>query len=769
MKIMKQNLSSDFQERANKNNGVGEKQQISMPYNIELLSILKDAVIITDENFKISYWNPAAEEIYGWKSSEVLGKTAKTVLRTKFIGNEQPNTSKMLSEKGSYENEFLQFTKKNFPLYISSKIVTITDGNGVVNGHISINRDMTATKNTEKKLKRSYNILNSIVENTNDAIYLKNLSGNYIMVNTATSEIMGKPISEIIGKNDWDLYHGEDAEIITTEDKEIIENIETLTYEESLYSEREGEIRNYITTKGPYMGFDDSILGIFGIGRDITHLKGVEERIVKSEQKYRRLFETMIQGVVYQDSSGRITSMNPAAEKILGYSLAEIQGRKPQDIVQESVHEDGSEFLAEEFPSYLALNTGKEIEDVIIGLKIPSGYRWLSVHAVPLIGDDDKPFQVYTTFNDVTDKIVAQNELKKSEKRYRSLFNKMTEGFALHEIVCDSNGEPVDYIFLDINPAFEELTGLKREDIIGRRESEVIPEDTVDWVKIYGEVALEDVSIHFDEYSSALNRHYDVLAFSPGKNQFAVIFNDISQRVRIENELKETLRQLKLTNSELKQFAYIASHDLKEPLRVITSFLQLLQRRYKDQLDEDADEFINFAVDGAIHLHELIDDLLEYSKINTRSDEFTCVDFEDVLKIVETNLDILIKENNAVITSGKLPKIRADKTQMIHLFQNLINNSIKYRSVKSPEIHISATNNGDKWIFSVEDNGIGIPSKYSKQIFKIFKRLHDSYEYNGTGIGLAISKRIVEKHGGTIWVDTKRINGTKFNFTIRSG
>ncbi|UTB32664.1 MAG: PAS domain S-box protein [Methanobacterium sp. ERen5] len=628
---------------------------------------------------------------------------------------------------------------------------------------------MTATKNTEKKLKRSYNILNSIVENTNDAIYLKNLSGNYIMVNTATSEIMGKPISEIIGKNDWDLYQMEDAEIITTEDKEIIENIETLTYEESLYSEREGEIRNYITTKGPYMGFDDSILGIFGIGRDITHLKGVEEKIIKSEQKYRRLFETMSQGVVYQDSSGRITSMNLAAEKILGYSLAEIQGRKPHDIVQESVHEDGSEFLDEEFPSFLALSTGKEIEDVIMGLKIPNGYRWLSVHAVPLFGDDDKPFQVYTTFNDVTDKIIAQNELKRSENRYRSLFNKMTEGFALHEIVCDSDGEPVDYIFLDINPAFEELTGFKRENIIGKLESEVIHEDTVDWVKIYGKVALEDVSIHFDEYSSALDKHYDVVAFSPRKNQFAVIFNDISQRVRIENELKETLRQLKLTNSELKQFAYIASHDLKEPLRVITSFLQLLQRRYKDQLDEDADDFINFAVDGAIHLHELIDDLLEYSKINTRSDEFKCVDFEDVLDIVETNLEILIKENDAVITSGKLPKIRADKTQMIQLFQNLINNSINYRSIKNPKIHISAINEGDKWMFSVEDNGIGIPSKYNKQIFKIFKRLHDSYEYNGTGIGLAISKRIVEKHGGTIWVDTERINGTKFYFTIRSG
>mgnify|MGYP001235058824 CR=1 FL=1 len=766
---MKQQLRTDFQKSSKRSHDVKKDKNVTLEYNIELLSILKDAVIITDEKFKIRYWNPAAEEIYGWKSSEVMGKTAKDILRTKFIGNEKSDTSKMLNEKGSYENEFLQFTKKNFPLYISSKIVTITDENGDINGHISINRDMTSNKNTEKKLKRSYNILNSIVENTTDAIYLKNLSGNYIMANTAASEIMGKPISDIIGKNDWDLYHKKDADIITKEDKEIIENVETLTYEESLYSEKEGEIRNYITTKGPYMGFDNSILGIFGIGRDITHLKLAEEEIIKSEQKYRRLFETMIQGVVYQDSSCKITAMNPAAEKILGYTLSEIQGKILHEIVSEPVHEDGTKFLDDEFPSIKSLKTGKEIEDIMMGLKTPIGYKWLSVHAVPLFNDSDKPIQVYTTFNDVTDKVIAQNKLKTSEERYRSLFNKITEGFALHEIVCDEEGKPVDYKFLDINPAFEELTGFKRENVIGKLKSEIIPEDTVDWVKIYGRVALKDVSIHLNEYSSALNRHYDVLAFSPAKNQFAVIFKDVTHRVRIENELKETLKQLKISNSELEQFAYIASHDLKEPLRIITSFLQLLQRRYSDVLDEDANDFINFAVDGSIRLHELIDDLLLYSKINTRTDEFACVDMNDVLEIVETNLDILIKENDAVITSEKLPKIWVDKTQMIQLFQNLINNSIKYRGSQSPKIHISALKEEDKWIFSVEDNGIGIPSKYVKQIFKIFKRLHDSHEYNGTGIGLAISKRIVEKHGGSIWVDKEIINGTKFNFSIRSG
>ncbi len=616
---------------------------VQLPYNIDLLSILNDAVIITDENFRICYWNPAAEEIYGWNPSEVMGKTAKKVLRTKLIDKDRSKTYKTLRETGSYENDFLQFTKKNFPLYISSKTVTITDASGVIKGHISINRDMTSDKNAAKKLKRSYNILNSIVENTTDAIYLKNLSGNYIMANSTASKIIGKPISEIIGKNDWELYPKKDAEIITREDKQIIENEETRTYEESLYSQREGEVRNYSTTKGPYMGFGDSILGIFGICRDITHLNLVEDRNIHIEQKYRSLFDTMKQGVVFHDPSGKIVSMNYSAENILGYTFEEIKGKTSQDIFSNTIHEDGTEFLNCEFPSKVAFETGLEVEDVVMGLKIPQGYRWLNIHAVPLFHEGENvPYQVYTIFNDVT---------------------------------C---------------------------------------------------------------------------------------------RIKTENELKDTLNQLQLSNSELEQFAYIASNDLKEPLRIITSFLQLIQRRYNDKLDDDANDFIEFAVNSSIRLHELINALLEYSMVNTMGNEITNVDIAEVLMIVENNLEILISENDANINCDGLPTIWADKTQMIQLFQCLIINSIKYRGIESPKIHISAVNNNDKWIFSVEDNGIGIPPESSEEIFKIFHKLNVAQEYNGAGIGLAISKRIVEKHGGTIWIDTERINGTKIIFSLRS-
>jgi light-regulated signal transduction histidine kinase (bacteriophytochrome) len=234
----------------------------------------------------------------------------------------------------------------------------------------------------------------------------------------------------------------------------------------------------------------------------------------------------------------------------------------------------------------------------------------------------------------------------------------------------------------------------------------------------------------------------------------------------MEDELQVTLIKLKRSNSELEQFAYVASHDLQEPLRMISSFLQLLQMRYSGQLDSDADEFINFAVEGAKRMQNLIQDLLAYSRVTTKGNEFKDIKMEEALEQALVNLKMSIEENNANITHDPLPIITADYSQMIQLLQNLIGNSIKYRSDKIPEIHISAQEKDNDWIFSVEDNGIGIDPQYSDQVFQIFKRLHTNEEYKGTGIGLAITKRIIERHSGRIWVESELGKGSKFYFTI---
>jgi signal transduction histidine kinase len=241
---------------------------------------------------------------------------------------------------------------------------------------------------------------------------------------------------------------------------------------------------------------------------------------------------------------------------------------------------------------------------------------------------------------------------------------------------------------------------------------------------------------------------------------------EISERRRAEEALKEKTEELARSNRDLEQFAYVTSHDLQEPLRMVTSYVQLLARRYKGKLDSDADEFIGFAVDGATHMWKLINDLLSYSRVGMRGKELEPTECEMVLNQSLNNLKVAIEEKGAVVTHDPLPTVIADSPQLGQLFQNLIGNAIKFQGNEAPRIHVSASRNGNGWTFSVRDNGMGIAPEYAERIFIIFQRLHNRKEYPGTGIGLAICKKIVEWHGGRIWVESEVGKGATFYFTL---
>ena len=244
-----------------------------------------------------------------------------------------------------------------------------------------------------------------------------------------------------------------------------------------------------------------------------------------------------------------------------------------------------------------------------------------------------------------------------------------------------------------------------------------------------------------------------------------VLEAEIAGRKMAEKEIMRYAAELKRSNHELQQFAYIASHDLQEPLRMISSYLQLIERRYKSKLDQDADEFIEYAVDGAKRLQNLINGLLEYSRVETSGKSFEPVDCEKIFGDTLSNLKVAIEESSAVITHDPLPTVMADRSQILQLFQNLIGNAIKFRSQDAPRIHITAGHEDDDWTFSVKDNGIGIEEQYKDRIFELFQRLH-SRGYSGTGIGLSVCKRIVERHGGQIWLESSLGKGATFYFTI---
>jgi PAS domain S-box-containing protein len=257
---------------------------------------------------------------------------------------------------------------------------------------------------------------------------------------------------------------------------------------------------------------------------------------------------------------------------------------------------------------------------------------------------------------------------------------------------------------------------------------------------------------------------------SEGETLIISIIRDITGRKESEERLRATAADLERSNKELEQFAYVASHDLQEPLRMVASYTQLLARRYKGKLDQDADEFIGFAVDGARRMQELINDLLAYSRVGSRALELQRVQTGDVVDRVISDLRGAIDDAGATVTRGDLPAVPADPTQLQQLFQNLIANGIKFRQPDiAPKVHVSARPSDRNWVFAVADNGIGIEPQYLDRIFVLFQRLHSRAKYPGTGIGLAICKKIVERHGGTIRVQSEPGVGTTFEFTLPGG
>lgn len=340
---------------------------------------------------------------------------------------------------------------------------------------------------------------------------------------------------------------------------------------------------------------------------------------------------------------------------------------------------------------------------------------------------------------------------------------------------------PIPYHVLDcegrirlVNRAEREMLGYTAEEMLGRPvwEFSQDPEGSRERLlsKFSGKMPLKPHERRFlRRDGTVLTMELHETAVLDGENRMVGIRTvalDITERKRNEEILAWQTGELARSNTELEQFAYVASHDLQEPLRMVASYTQLLARRYKGKLDSDADEFIAFAVDGASRMQTLINDLLAYSRLGRRGGQMRPVDAEDVLARVFADLHASIAETGADVKCGPLPTLAVDPVQFGQLMQNLISNAIKFRTGERPRVRVTAERCGYAWRFCVADNGIGIDPSYSERIFQIFQRLHTRSEYPGTGIGLAICRKIVERHGGRIWVESQQGQGARFFFLI---
>jgi PAS domain S-box-containing protein len=356
-------------------------------------------------------------------------------------------------------------------------------------------------------------------------------------------------------------------------------------------------------------------------------------------------------------------------------------------------------------------------------------------------------------------------DLRASEHKYRTLIENLPQKI----FTKDRNS-----VCVSCNENYARDLGISSEEFAGKTDYDFFPRDLADKYRADDRRILETglPETLEERYIHKGREVWVETVKTPIKDDqgkpigILGIFSDITERKQAREKLERYARELERSNADLEQFAYVASHDLQEPLRMVSGYTQLLARRYKGRLDDEADEFIAFAVDGANRMQRLINDLLTYSRVNTRGNPLHLTDAAEALAKARLQLSAAIEECNALVTNDRLPMLMADGRQLAQLLQNLIGNALKFRGKEPPHVHISVERNATEWIFSVRDNGIGIDPEYHERIFEIFQRLHRHDEYPGTGIGLALCRRIVQRHGGKIWVESEPGKGSTFRFSI---
>jgi PAS domain S-box-containing protein len=494
-------------------------------------------------------------------------------------------------------------------------------------------------------------------------------------------------------------------------------------------------------------------------------LTATQQKLYSKTKEIESIFKFSLDIICLIDIDGKFINISDAILPIWGYAKEELIGFEyikfvhPEDIVKTQV----------EASKIIKGNSTLNFENRYIHKNGRSISMMWSAHW------SEEMNTMFCIARDVSDRNELEKKLKHQEKKYKILIEHSSDITTLY----DKEGT-----IIYESPAILKSLGYTTETFIGKKIWDLLhPEDLVRIKNKFDSlINFPDKIITVQQRLKHENGDWiwtegtmTNLLEEEGVQAIVSNLRNITQRKNAEKlleELNSTLsvkaEELENSNKELERFAYIASHDLQEPLRMVSSFLELLEKKYGDQLDAQAKKYIYFARDGSYRMKKLILDLLDYSRIGSEKDKFQMVDVSSIIKEIEKIYQVSFKENNASLAYDKLPVIIGIKNQIHQLFQNIIGNAIKYKNNRgdNPLIKINYKEDEDKWLFSIEDNGIGIEPKFLNKIFILFQRLHSKQEYSGTGIGLAISKKIIEKHGGKIWVESVHEAGSTFYFSI---
>ena len=552
----------------------------------------------------------------------------------------------------------------------------------------------------------------------------------------------------------------EEAEVVGKDLSDVISFNEPGRSFESLVPRKDGGLRFISWHSIPVKVSSEGKIGLLLSGLDEAERKNTCESMEKSCDIYSSIIEKANDGIfIVRD--GVFKFVNKKMVEICGYEKSELISRDFRNLLSKESHV----IIKDRMQKRLAGEVVPNLYEVEI-IDKEGGKTLVEVNAGVIECEGHPADLVF--LRDISERKQAEEESAVAKKRLQDILESMIDGV----MISGMQGR-----FSYVNEAMHSLTGYTKEELLNKTAADtfLMPEELPKFVNhlgrnLAGGEAISSADYLIQRKDGAIcptSVSLSILKDINGKPEAIIaVQRDITDRKNAEVKLNELMEDLEHSNKELEQFAYVASHDLQEPLRMVSSYLTLLSRRYKGKLDSDADDFIHFAVDGATRMQRMINDLLTYSRVGSKGKPPEETDCEIILSEALSNLEVRIEESSATVTHDPLPKVMADDVQFVQLLQNLISNSIKYNDRDTPEVHLGAEEKDDEWVFSVKDNGIGIDPEYKDNVFEIFKRLQTKEEYEGSGIGLSVCKKIVERHGGRIWLESEPGEGTTFYFTV---
>jgi PAS domain S-box-containing protein len=729
-----------------------------------------EGMLVYDRSLNVIAGNRAAERILGLPLSRVIGQPGFTSLMpciredgTPIGPNDRPTKLTVRSGKPQTGIRVGIERPDGARRWVSVNTAFLHRGDDTgYYGLVSTITDITESRDAEARLKESEARFRRTFELAGSGLAHVGMDGRFLRVNSSLCQMLGYTEQELVGLSVRDISHPEDRDAVDPQRERLLAGEVESARLEKRYVRKDGSVMWASLT----IAFERDAAGepqyAISVLDDITTRRGAEERVRESEARFRRTFELAGSGMAHISMERRFIRVNRRLCEILGYPEHELLGLTGRQIS----HPDDLDIINEQRP---ALYAG-EIDAVRLEkryLKKDRSVVWVKFTMTVERDAGGKPLYEIAVYDDITAQRDAEERVRESEARFRQTFELAASG------IC----HVVDGRFTKVNKALCDILGYPEKELLGKHVKDVShPDDRNVTDAARGRIRAGEIeSARFEKRyirgdngavvwcDIGITLVRDVF----GLPQYEVaIFDDITPQKDAEAALRAAHEELQRSNSELEQFAYVASHDLQEPLRMVASYTQLLQRRYDAKLDNDAREFMAYVVDGATRMKQLIEDLLAYSRVGTKGKDFKPVASESALRRALFNLRAAIEESGAVVTNDDMPTLDADEMQLAQLFQNLMGNALKFRSDSVPRIHVSVKEQEAEWEFEVRDNGIGIEPQYYERIFMVFQRLHNKGEYPGTGIGLAICKKVVERHGGRIWVTSKPGEGSSFHFTL---